>query len=159
MKELVNMFEENAGCEHRILEKMKLDVPNEITVLAIEEGRKLVKDSSSQKYSDIKELKDNYLLEIELPGFNKEDIKAEINNGYLIVTAAHNENKDEKDKEGKYIRKERYTGQFTRSFYIGDNITQEDIKGKFENGLLKLEVLKKEAKELAEEKKYIQIEG
>lgn len=58
MKELVNMFEENAGCEHRILEKMKLDVPNEITVLAIEEGRKLVKDSSSQKYSNIKALKD-----------------------------------------------------------------------------------------------------
>lgn len=121
-------------------------------------GDNLKKQSSFGK-TDIKELKDNYLLEIELPGFNKEDIKAEINNGYLIVTAAHNENKDEKDKEGKYIRKERYTGQFTRSFYIGDNITQEDIKGKFENGLLKLEVLKKEAKELAEEKKYIQIEG
>lgn len=121
-------------------------------------GDNLKKQSSFEK-TDIKELKDNYLLEIELPGFNKEDIKAEINNGYLIVTAAHNENKDEKDKEGKYIRKERYTGQFTRSFYIGDNITQEDIKGKFENGLLKLEVLKKEAKELAEEKKYIQIEG
>ena len=119
---------------------------------------KLKKQSSFGK-TDIKELKDNYLLEIELPGFNKEDIKAEINNGYLIVTAAHNENKDEKDKEGKYIRKERYTGQFTRSFYIGDNITQEDIKGKFENGLLKLEVPKKEVKELAEEKKYIQIEG
>ena len=118
-----------------------------------------LKKQSSFGKTDIKELKDNYLLEIELPGFNKEDIKAEINNGYLIVTAAHNENKDEKDKEGKYIRKERYTGQFTRSFYIGDNITQEDIKGKFENGLLKLEVPKKEAKELAEEKKYIQIEG
>lgn len=111
-----------------------------------------LKKQSSFGKTDIKELKDNYLLEIELPGFNKEDIKAEINNGYLIVTAAHNENKDEKDKEGKYIRKERYTGQFTRSFYIGDNITQEDIKGKFENGLLKLEVPKKEAKELAEEK-------
>ena len=121
-------------------------------------GDNLKKQSYFGK-TDIKELKDNYLLEIELPGFNKEDIKAEINNGYLIVTAAHNENKDEKDKEGKYIRKERYTGQFTRSFYIGDNITQEDIKGKFENGLLKLEVPKKEVKELAEEKKYIQIEG
>lgn len=121
-------------------------------------GDNLKKQNSFGK-TDIKELKDNYLLEIELPGFNKEDVKAEINNGYLIVTAAHNENKDEKDKEGKYIRKERYTGQFTRSFYIGDNITQEDIKGKFENGLLKLEVPKKEAKELAEEKKYIQIEG
>ena len=145
---------------------------NELEKLQLERLQKQVKnvyenvpmyrermDKNGVKPEDIKELKDNYLLEIELPGFNKEDIKAEINNGYLIVTAAHNENKDEKDKEGKYIRKERYTDQFTRSFYIGDNITQEDIKGKFENGLLKLEVLKKEAKELAEEKKYIQIEG
>lgn len=121
-------------------------------------GDNLKKQNSFGK-TDIKELKDNYLLEIELPGFNKEDIKAEINNGYLIVTATHNENKDEKDKEGKYIRKERYTGHFTRSFYIGDNITQEDIKGKFENGLLKLEVPKKDIKESVEEKKYIQIEG
>lgn len=109
--------------------------------------------------TDIKELKDNYLLEVELPGFNKEDIKAEINNGYLIITASHNENKDEKDNEGRYIRKERYSGQFTRSFYIGENITQEDIKGKFENGLLKLEVPKKELQEKIEDKKYIQIEG
>lgn len=109
--------------------------------------------------TDIKELKDGYLLEVELPGFAKEDIKAEINNGYLVITASHNENKDEKDKEGRYIRKERYTGQCTRSFYVGDNLTQEDIKGKFENGILKLEVPKKEVQEKIEEKKYIQIEG
>lgn len=109
--------------------------------------------------TDIKELKDGYLLEVELPGFNKEDIKAEVNNGYLIITATHDENKDEKDKDGKYIRKERYTGQCTRSFYVGDNVSQEDIKGKFENGLLKLEVPKKEPKEKVENKKYIQIEG
>ncbi len=107
-------------------------------------GDSFRKQSSFGK-TDIKELKDNYLLEI--------------NNGYLIITAAHNENKDEKDKEGRYIRKERYTGQFTRSFYVGENITQEDIKGKFENGLLKLEVPKKEVQEKVEEKKYIQIEG
>ena len=121
-------------------------------------GDNLKKQSSFGK-TDIKELKDNYLLEIELPGFNKEDIKAEINNGYLIVTAAHNENKDEKDKEGKYIRKERYSGHCTRSFYVGENLKEEDIKGKFENGILKLEVPKKAAEEKVEEKKYIQIEG
>lgn len=109
--------------------------------------------------TDIKELKDGYLLEVELPGFAKEDIKAEVNNGYLIITATHNENKDEKDKEGKYIRKERYTGQCTRSFYVGENVTQEDVKGKFENGVLKLEVPKKEEHKQVEEKKYIQIEG
>ena len=109
--------------------------------------------------TDVKDAGDHYELEMEMPGVEKENIKAELKDGYLTVTAQQNTNKDEKDKEGKYIRKERYTGQFTRSFYIGDNITQEDIKGKFENGLLKLEVPKKEAKELAEEKKYIQIEG
>ena len=109
--------------------------------------------------TDIKELKDNYLLEVELPGFTKEDIKAEVNNGYLIIEATHNENKDEKDKEGKYIRKERYSGHCTRSFYVGENLKEEDIKGKFENGILKLEVPKKVAEEKVEEKKYIQIEG
>ena len=94
--------------------------------------------------TDIKELKDNYLLEIELPGFAKEDIKAEVNNGYLVVTAEHNNNKEEKDEKGRYIRKERYSGQCMRSFYVGSELKEEDIKAKFENGILKLEVPKKE---------------
>ena len=109
--------------------------------------------------TDIKEMKDRYELEIELPGCTKENIKAEINNGYLVVSASHNENKDEKDEEGRYIRKERYTGQCMRSFYVGNHINEEDIKAKFENGILKLEVPKKEAQPKIEEKKYIQIEG
>ena len=109
--------------------------------------------------TDIKELKDNYLLEIELPGFAKEDIKAEINNGYLVVTAEHNNNKEEKDEKGRYIRKERYSGQCMRSFYVGSELKEEDIKAKFENGILKLEVPKKEFEKKVEQKKYIQIEG
>ena len=109
--------------------------------------------------TDIKEKKDRYELEIELPGFTKENIKAEINNGYLVVSASHNENKDEKDEEGRYIRKERYKGQFMRSLYLANHINKEDIKAKFENGILKLEVPKKEAQPKIEEKKYIQIEG
>lgn len=109
--------------------------------------------------TDIKELKDNYLLEVELPGFAKENIKAEINNGYLIINASHNDNKEEKNSEGKYIRKERYSGQCVRSFYVGNHITQEDIKAKFENGILSLEIPKKESEEKIEHKKYIQIEG
>lgn len=117
------------------------------------------KNQKSIGNTDIKELENSYLFEVELPGFAKEDIKAEINNGYLIITASHNENKDEKDEEGRYIRKERYTGQCTRSFYIGEDLTQEDIKGKFENGILKLEVPKKEVQEKLPEKRYIQIEG
>ena len=109
--------------------------------------------------TDIKELKDNYLLEIELPGFAKEDIKAEVNNGYLVITAEHNNNKEEKDEEGRYIRKERYSGQCMRSFYVGSELKEEDIKAKFENGILKLEVPKKEFEKKIEQKKYIQIEG
>ena len=109
--------------------------------------------------SDIKELENSYLLEVELPGFTKEDIKAEVNNGYLVITAEHNNNKEEKDEEGRYIRKERYSGQCMRSFYVGEGLKEEDIKAKFENGILKLEVPKKAAEEKVEEKKYIQIEG
>ena len=69
--------------------------------------------------SDIKEMENSYLLEVELPGFDKNEIKAEVKNGYLVIEAKHDENKDEKDEEGKYIRKERYSGYCTRSFYVG----------------------------------------
>lgn len=117
------------------------------------------RNKNSMGKTDIKELKDNYLLEVELPGFAKENIKAEINNGYLIINASHNDNKEEKNSEGKYIRKERYSGQCVRSFYVGNHITQEDIKAKFENGILFLEIPKKESEEKIEHKKYIQIEG
>ena len=86
--------------------------------------------------SDIKEMENSYLLEVELPGFDKNEIKAEVKNGYLVIEAKHDENKDEKDEEGKYIRKERYSGYCTRSFYVGEGLTEKDIKGKFENGIL-----------------------
>ena len=109
--------------------------------------------------SDIKEMENSYLLEVELPGFDKNEIKAEVKNGYLVIEAKHDENKDEKDEEGKYIRKERYSGYCTRSFYVGEGLTEKDIKGKLENGILCLEVPKKEPEKAVEEKKYIQIEG
>lgn len=109
--------------------------------------------------SDIKEMENSYLLEVELPGFDKNEIKAEVKNGYLVIEAKHDENKDEKDEKGKYIRKERYSGYCTRSFYVGEGLTEKDIKGKFENGILCLEVPKKEPEKAVEEKKYIQIEG
>lgn len=115
--------------------------------------------TNSLMKSDIKELENGYLLEVELPGFDKNEISAEVKNGYLVVEAKHDENKDEKDKEGKYIRKERYSGYCTRSFYIGEDITEKDIKAKFENGILSLEVPKKEYENTIEDKKYIQIEG
>ena len=76
--------------------------------------------------TDVKEFDDRYELEFELPGFKKEDIQAELKDGYLIVNAKHQDNKDEKDKDGKYIRKERYYGSYQRSFYVGDGVTQDD---------------------------------
>ena len=96
--------------------------------------------------TDIKEHKDGYELEIDLPGFHKDEIQAELKDGYLNISAAKQLNQDEKEKEsGKYIRRERYSGSCQRSFYVGDEITQEDIKAEFKHGILKLFVPKKEA--------------
>ena len=110
--------------------------------------------------TDIKELEGGYELEIDLPGFTKEEVTAELKDGYLTISAAKGLDKDEQEKEtGKYIRRERYTGSCQRSFYVGDDITEEDIKGEFKHGILKLFVPKKEAKPAVEQKKYITIEG
>ena len=108
--------------------------------------------------TDIKETEKGYELAISLPGVKKEDIKAEVKDGYLMITAAANSKTDEKDKTGKYIRRERYSGSMSRSFYVGDGVSQEDIKAKYENGILRLSVPKKEAKPV-ETKKTIAIEG
>ena len=94
--------------------------------------------------TDIKEHKDGYELEIDLPGFHKDEIQAELKDGYLTISAAKQLNQDEKEKEsGKYIRRERYSGSCQRSFYVGDEITQEDIKAEFKHGIFKLFVPKK----------------
>ena len=109
--------------------------------------------------TDIKEKKDGYELEIDLPGFKKDEVTAELNDGYLTVSAAKGLDKEEKDeKDGKYIRKERYSGAMSRSFYVGDELKQEDIKAKYEDGILKLSVPKKEPKKV-ETTKHIAIEG
>ena len=109
--------------------------------------------------TDIKESDKGYELEMDLPGFKKEDVTGEVKDGYLIIKASTKNSKDEKDAKGKYIRKERYEGSCNRSFYVGDAITQDDIKAKFEDGVLKITVPKKEAKPQVEEKKFIAIEG
>lgn len=106
--------------------------------------------------TDIKEHEKSYDLMIDLPGVNKEDIKAELNDGYLTINAKTDTSKDEKTENGKYICRERYTGCFSRSFYVGDAVTENDITAKFENGTLRLTVPKKEA--LPEKQnKYISI--
>ncbi|HIY59979.1 MAG TPA: Hsp20/alpha crystallin family protein [Candidatus Eisenbergiella pullistercoris] len=115
--------------------------------------------SANLMRTDVKETDNSYELDMDMPGFDKGDIKAELKNGYLTISASSNRNNDEKDKDGKYIRRERYTGSCSRSFYVGDDVKQEDIKAKFENGILKVTVPKKEEKPAVEENKYISIEG
>ena len=114
--------------------------------------------------SDIKELADGYQIEMELPWFSKEEVKAQLKDGYLTITAEHNaENKEENNEEGqkkeavKYIRRERYYGKCQRSFFVGKNVTEEDINAKFENGILTMYV-PKEVKKPQVEEKFITIE-
>ena len=110
--------------------------------------------------TDIKEQEDGYELEMDLPGFTKDEITAELKDGYLTVSATKGLDKDEQEKEtGKYIRRERYAGACQRSFYVGEDITEQDIKAEFKHGMLKLFVPKKEAKPAVETKKYVTIEG
>ncbi len=107
--------------------------------------------------TDIKEKKDKYLIDIELPGYEKENIEIDVEDGYLTVHAQMDSNNEEKE-EGKFVRKERYVGSCSRSFYVGTEIQSEDIKASFKNGMLKIEIPKKEEKKELPEKKYIQIE-
>ena len=104
----------------------------------------------------IKEKKDKYLIDIDLPGYEKENIKIELEDGYLTVHANRDTNNEEKE-EGKFVRKERYVGSCSRSFYVGDAVEIEDIKASFKNGTLKIEVPKKEMKKELPSKKYVQI--
>lgn len=116
------------------------------------------KNSSSLMRTDIRETDGSFELDIDLPGFKKENVNAQLENGYLTINASKSSDQDEKDSQGKYIRRERFTGHCSRSFYVGENITQQDIKAKFENGILKLSIPKKDAKQV-EQSKYISIEG
>ena len=121
-------------------------------------GRTNNKTTKNLMKTDIREHDAGYELDIDLPGFKKDEIKAELENGYLTISATKGVNNDEQDKKGKYIRRERYAGTMQRSFYVGDYVTQEDIKAKFENGILRLSIPKKDAKAV-ETKKTIAIEG
>ncbi len=118
------------------------------------------KRASRLMKTDVTEHDDRYEVDMDLPGFKKEDLKLDLQNGYLTVSASKSLNKDEKEeKSGKLIRQERYSGSMARSFYVGDEMTEEDVKAKFENGVLKLVIPKKEAQKAVEEHKTIAIEG
>lgn len=116
-----------------------------------------VKNEKNLMRTDVKETEQGYEIAIDLPGFKKENVSAKLENGYLTISAAKNAQKEEKE-EGKYIRQERFCGQCSRNFYVGADIAQEDIKARFEDGVLNLFVPKKDAKAV-EEKKFIAIEG
>ena len=107
--------------------------------------------------TDIREKKDKYLIDIDLPGYDKENIKIEVEDGYLTVQATIDSNTEEKDEE-KFVRRERYMGTCSRSFYVGEDVKSEEIKATFKKGILRLEVPKKEEKKELSEKKYVEIE-
>ena len=118
------------------------------------------KNSKNLMKTDIKEFDDKYEVEIDLPGFKKDEVQVELKDGYLVVSAEKGLDEDEKDKKsGKYLRRERYAGSCQRSYYVGKDTTEDDIKAHFEHGMLTVTVAKKEAKPAVEEKKHIAIEG
>lgn len=109
--------------------------------------------------TDVKETEQGYEMTMNLPGIRKEDVRAELKDGYLTINATSHSENDEKDENGRYIRRERYSGSCSRSFYVGEQVQQEDIKAKFEDGVLKMMIPRKEEKPAVEDRRYIAIEG
>ena len=116
------------------------------------------RNAKHEMKTDVREHEDGYELDMDLPGFKKDQIQLNLENGYLTITATKGFDKDEKDKQGRMIRQERYAGSMQRSFYVGDVMTAEDVKARFEDGVLHLTLPKKDAKKVPE-KKTICIEG
>ena len=108
------------------------------------------KHAQNMMKTDVRETDNSYELDIDLPGFKKDEIIVQLDNGYLSISASKGLDKNEENKDGKYIRRERYAGAMNRTFYVGDNLTQQDIKAKFENGILKISVPKKDVQQVAQ---------
>ena len=116
------------------------------------------RNANREMKTDVREKEDGYEIDMDLPGFKKDQVELTLENGYLTVTANKGFDKDEKDDKGRMIRQERYAGSMQRSFYVGDNMTEEDVKARFEDGVLHLDLPKKDARKVPE-KKTICIEG
>ena len=116
------------------------------------------KHAQNMMKTDVKETDEGYEVDIDLPGFKKDEIQLELNNGYLTISTQKALEKDEKNKKGRMLRQERYAGMMQRSFYVGEHITEEDVKASYESGVLHLVLPKKDAPRLPQ-KKTIQIEG
>ena len=119
-------------------------------MMNVSEGRSPLygKHAKNLMKTDIREKEDGYELAVDLPGFKKDEISIDLSNGYLTIQAAKGLDKDEEDKKGRYIRRERYAGSMSRSFYVGDDVRSEDVSAKFEDGILKISVPKAAKKEL-----------
>jgi len=115
--------------------------------------------SQSLMKTDVKDKGESYEIDIDLPGFDKKEIDVGLKDGYLTVSASHNENKDEKNDKGEYVRHERYSGSCQRTYYVGDSYKDSDIKAKFENGILELTMPKHEETKKVEGTSHIAIEG
>lgn len=113
-------------------------------------------DDFAMPKTDVRDVGDRYELDIELPGVKKEDISARLDNGYLTIQATQDNSRDEKDNNGNYVRRERYQGSFSRSFYVGDNVSQDDINASFDQGILRVAIPKNEIAQ--EDNGYIRIE-
>ena len=117
------------------------------------------KHAKNMMKTDVRETEKSYELDIDLPGFKKDEISAVLEDGYLTVSASKGLDKDEKDKKGNYIRKERYAGAMSRSFFVGNGVTEDEVKAKYEDGILRLSIPKKSENPSVESKKLIAIEG
>ena len=153
-----NLFDDmmnfDFGYKHDFSEGSNIDFDKEFERM----GRPLYgKHAQNMMKTDVRESEKSYELDIDLPGFSKDEITVQLENGYLSISAAKGLDKDQENKDGKYIRRERYAGSMSRTFYVGDQLTEQDIQAKFENGILQLTVPKKEAKQV-EGHKYIAIE-
>ena len=116
------------------------------------------KNAKNMMKTDVKETDSGYEVDVDLPGFKKDEIQLELNDGYLTISAEKSMEKDDENKKGKILRQERYAGVMQRSFYVGGNVTEEDIKASYESGVLHVIIPKKDALK-APEKKTILIEG
>ena len=149
-------------------DQIAADVTTKKALDLIVDSAKLVEKKAEKKLygrraqnllkTDIKEKPEGYELIVDVPGFKKDEVKVALKDGYLTVSAAKGLDEDDEDKKGHYIRRERYAGACERSFYVGEEVTQEDIKGEYKHGILKLFVPKKEAKPVSNDPKYITIE-
>lgn len=117
------------------------------------------KNAKHMMKTDVRETEEGYEVDIDLPGFKKDEIQARLENGYLTVSASKGLDKDEQDGKGRYIRQERYAGSMSRSFYVGEGLKQEDIKARYDNGILRLSVPREQPRAVEEKNHYIAIEG